>query len=76
MDFNEIESKNDYIVVLNAIRLIMQYEHTNAEELQEITGQEAIDMAEKEENWEIEREILKVFIIIFNLTKILNFRKK
>lgn len=60
MDINEIESRNDFLVVLNAMRLIMQYEHTNAEELQEITGHEAIDMAEKEENWEMEKEILKV----------------
>lgn len=43
----------------------MQYEHTNAEELQVITEHEAIEMAEKEENWEIEREMLKVIIIIF-----------
>lgn len=46
----------------------MQYEHTNAEELKEITEKEAVEMAEKEENWEQEKEILKVgfhFLIPF-----------
>lgn len=47
-------------LLLRSMRLIMQYDHTNAEELKEIAEREAVEIAEKEENWEIEREMLKV----------------
>jgi predicted nucleic acid-binding Zn-ribbon protein len=36
----------------------MMYEHTSNEELKEIAEREAVEMAEKEENWDQEREIL------------------
>lgn len=42
------------------MKWIMQYEHTSAEELKEIAEKEAIEMAEKEETWEQEKEMLKV----------------
>ncbi|KAI6225712.1 hypothetical protein M3Y95_00726000 [Aphelenchoides besseyi] len=49
-----------YLVVLfRAMKWIMDYEHTAAEELKEVAEREAVEMAEKEENWEQEREILK-----------------
>jgi hypothetical protein len=52
----------------------MQYEHTSAEELKEVAERQAVEIAEKvsfqlwnkfysknlqEENWEIERQVLK-----------------
>uniref|UniRef100_A0A0N5A7D4 JAKMIP_CC3 domain-containing protein n=1 Tax=Parastrongyloides trichosuri TaxID=131310 RepID=A0A0N5A7D4_PARTI len=39
------------------MQYIMQYEHTVSEELREISEKEAVEMAEKEENWEQERTI-------------------
>ncbi|KAI1722229.1 hypothetical protein DdX_04538 [Ditylenchus destructor] len=52
-------TREDIEIVSQATRLIMQYEHTNAEELKEIAEREAVEMAEKEENWEMERDMLK-----------------
>lgn len=54
-------------LLLRSMRLVMQYEHTNGEELKEIAEREAVDIAEKEENWEIEREMLKVGKIFIKL---------
>jgi len=42
------------------MRLVMTYEHTNAEELKDIAEREAVEMAEKEENWELEKDVLRV----------------
>lgn len=46
--------------IFRGLKWILVYEHTNAEELKEIAEKEAVDMAEKEENWEQEKELLKV----------------
>uniref|UniRef100_A0A915CVB1 Nucleoprotein TPR n=1 Tax=Ditylenchus dipsaci TaxID=166011 RepID=A0A915CVB1_9BILA len=51
--FQEIDT------IFQSMRLIMQYEHTNAEELKEVAEREAVEMAEKEENWEMDRDMLK-----------------
>uniref|UniRef100_A0AC34R4D8 Uncharacterized protein n=1 Tax=Panagrolaimus sp. JU765 TaxID=591449 RepID=A0AC34R4D8_9BILA len=45
--------------IFRGLKWILVYEHTNAEELKEIAEKEAVDMAEKEENWEQEKELLK-----------------
>lgn len=37
----------------------MQFEHTSADELKELAERQAVEIAEKEENWEQEREMLK-----------------
>ncbi|KAI1731189.1 hypothetical protein Ddc_03922 [Ditylenchus destructor] len=52
-------TREDIEIISQATRLIMQYEHTNAEELKEVAEREAVEMAEKEENWEMERDMLK-----------------
>ncbi|KAK0422627.1 hypothetical protein QR680_007683 [Steinernema hermaphroditum] len=53
------ETRRELDVLFTALKWIMQYEHTAAEELKEIAEREATDIAEREENWEQEREILK-----------------
>uniref|UniRef100_A0AC34EZV0 Uncharacterized protein n=1 Tax=Panagrolaimus sp. ES5 TaxID=591445 RepID=A0AC34EZV0_9BILA len=53
------ESPETIELLFRALKWLMQYEHTNAEELKEIAEKEAIELAEKEENWEQEKEILK-----------------
>lgn len=42
----------------------MQYEHTRAEELKELAEKEAASITEKEDNWEEERENMKVSLTI------------
>lgn len=42
------------------MKWIMQYEHANAEELKELAEKGAAEMAEKQENWEEEKENMKV----------------
>jgi hypothetical protein len=37
----------------------MQYEHTASDELKELAERQAVEIAEKEENWEQERDLLK-----------------
>uniref|UniRef100_A0A914XZL8 Uncharacterized protein n=1 Tax=Panagrolaimus superbus TaxID=310955 RepID=A0A914XZL8_9BILA len=53
------ESLETVELLFRALKWLIQYEHTNAEELKEIAEKEAVEMAEKEENWEQEKEILK-----------------
>lgn len=63
------ESPETIELLFRALKWLMQYEHTNAEELKEIAEKEAIELAEKEENWEQEKEILKVFFIFLQYPK-------
>uniref|UniRef100_A0A915Q455 Nucleoprotein TPR/MLP1 domain-containing protein n=1 Tax=Setaria digitata TaxID=48799 RepID=A0A915Q455_9BILA len=46
--------------ILKAMKWIMQYEHANAEELRELAEKEASEMVEKQENWEEERENMRL----------------
>uniref|UniRef100_A0A1I7S1H9 Centrosomal protein n=2 Tax=Bursaphelenchus xylophilus TaxID=6326 RepID=A0A1I7S1H9_BURXY len=52
------EPSEDLNLIYRGLKWVMQYEHTNAEELRELAEQQAIENAEKEENWELERENL------------------
>ena len=61
--------------IFRGYKWILQYEHANVEELKEIAEKEAVEMAEKEENWEQEKEILKVSIIISRIHILKIFRK-
>jgi hypothetical protein len=54
------EQRKDLEIIFRAMKWIMQYEHTSVDELKEIAEKEAIELAEREENWEQEKEILKV----------------
>lgn len=59
INFNlpENETYENTNIIIRAMQYIIQYEHTVAEELKEISEKEAVEMAEKEENWEQERQI-------------------
>ncbi|CEF64444.1 Hypothetical protein SRAE_1000269800 [Strongyloides ratti] len=56
-NLSENESYENISIIIRAMQYIIQYEHTVAEELKEISEKEAVEMAEKEENWEQERQI-------------------
>ena len=64
MEIEGTESPEALETIFRAYKWILQYEHANVEELKEIAEKEAVEMAEKEENWEQEKEILKVNIEI------------
>uniref|UniRef100_A0AC35GY19 Uncharacterized protein n=1 Tax=Panagrolaimus sp. PS1159 TaxID=55785 RepID=A0AC35GY19_9BILA len=59
LELDGTETSETVELLFRALKWLMQYEHTNAEELKEIAEKEAVEMAEKEENWEQEKEILK-----------------
>ncbi|CAD5205740.1 unnamed protein product [Bursaphelenchus okinawaensis] len=52
------EPPEDLNLIYRGVKWLMQYEHANAEELRELAEREAIENAEKEETWELERENL------------------
>ncbi|VDK42697.1 unnamed protein product [Anisakis simplex] len=58
-ELDENESRDALEVVIRALKWVMQFEHTRAEQLKELAEKDASDLAEKEENWEQERENLK-----------------
>uniref|UniRef100_A0A183C7I7 HOOK_N domain-containing protein n=1 Tax=Globodera pallida TaxID=36090 RepID=A0A183C7I7_GLOPA len=49
----------EFVELLRAVHLLMQWEHAQAEELKEAVDREAAESAEREENWKAEREALK-----------------
>uniref|UniRef100_A0A914HVZ5 Uncharacterized protein n=1 Tax=Globodera rostochiensis TaxID=31243 RepID=A0A914HVZ5_GLORO len=49
----------EFVELLRAVHLLMQWEHAQAEELKEVVDREAAESAEREENWKAEREALK-----------------
>ncbi|VDM37590.1 unnamed protein product [Toxocara canis] len=53
------ETREALEMIARALKWIMQFEHTRAEELKELAEKEAADIAEREENWEEERENMK-----------------
>ncbi|KAE9548796.1 hypothetical protein FO519_007997 [Halicephalobus sp. NKZ332] len=59
LELEGTESPEVLRAVFRGYKWILQYEHANAEELKEIAEKEAVETAEKEENWEQEKEILK-----------------
>lgn len=67
------ESQKDVEIIFRAMKWIMQYEHASVEELKEIAEKEAIDMAEKEENWEQEKDILKVYFYLALVAILMDF---
>uniref|UniRef100_A0A1I8AZC4 Uncharacterized protein n=1 Tax=Meloidogyne hapla TaxID=6305 RepID=A0A1I8AZC4_MELHA len=58
-----VEGKNlsveDLYGIFRAVHLLMQWEHTQSNELKEIVEREVVNAAEQEQKWEAERETLQ-----------------
>ncbi|CAG9536049.1 unnamed protein product [Cercopithifilaria johnstoni] len=55
-DPEDIEVSESVKQIMKAMKWIMHYEHVNGEELKELLVKEAAEMAEKQENWDEEKE--------------------
>ncbi|VDL80616.1 unnamed protein product [Nippostrongylus brasiliensis] len=63
-DVDGTESPQELETLFHAMKFLMSFSFTSAEELREVAEREAVQMAEKEEAWEEQKIALKVMWMI------------